>query len=486
MRKTISFILLLMVVGALQGAVPLKFNSNGKFKIVQLTDVHYIYNDERSKPAETCINNVLEKERPDLVMLTGDIIFGKPGKESLQTVLNLISKFKVPFAITFGNHDDEQGLSKDELMKIAMEYPYNISTPSDGITGTSNYVLPIQSGKGRRNAEVLYVIDSNTYSHVPGVKGYDYIHFDQIEWYRNQSRRFASENGGKPLPSMAFFHIPVPEFTEAACSGSAILYGSRTESVCSPVLNTGFFAAAKEMGDIRAVPFAITFGNHDDEQGLSKDELMKIAMEYPYNISTPSDGITGTSNYVLPIQSGKGRRNAEVLYVIDSNTYSHVPGVKGYDYIHFDQIEWYRNQSRRFASENGGKPLPSMAFFHIPVPEFTEAACSGSAILYGSRTESVCSPVLNTGFFAAAKEMGDIRAMFVGHDHDNDYAVMWHNILLAYGRYSGGKTVYNNLPVNGARVIELNEESTEFATWIRLSNGDVEQRITCPGSFQKK
>ena len=328
MRKTISFILLLMVVGALQGAVPLKFNSNGKFKIVQLTDVHYIYNDERSKPAETCINNVLEKERPDLVMLTGDIIFGKPGKESLQTVLNLISKFKVPFAITFGNHDDEQG--------------------------------------------------------------------------------------------------------------------------------------------------------------LSKDELMKIAMEYPYNISTPSDGITGTSNYVLPIQSGKGRRNAEVLYVIDSNTYSHVPGVKGYDYIHFDQIEWYRNQSRRFASENGGKPLPSIAFFHIPVPEFTEAACSGSAILYGSRTESVCSPALNTGFFAAAKEMGDIRAMFVGHDHDNDYAVMWHNILLAYGRYSGGKTVYNNLPVNGARVIELNEESTEFATWIRLSNGDVEQRITCPGSFQKK
>lgn len=328
MRKTITLILLLMVVNAVQGAVSLKFNSNGKFKIVQLTDVHYIYNDERSKPAETCINSVLEKEHPDLVILTGDIIFGKPGKESLQTVLNIVSKFKVPFAITFGNHDDEQGVSKADLMKVAMEYPYNLSVPSEGITGVANFVLPI----------------------------------------------------------------------------------------------------------------------------LSND----------------------------------GRRNAEVLYIIDSNSYSRVPGVKGYDYIHFDQIEWYRGQSRRFTSENGGKPLPSMAFFHIPVPEFTEAACSGSAMLYGSRTEPNCSPALNTGFFAAAKEMDDIRAMFVGHDHDNDYAVMWHNILLAYGRYSGGKTVYNNLPVNGARVIELNEGSTDFTTWIRLSNGDVEQRITCPGAFQKK
>ena len=52
--------------------------------------------------------------------------------------------------------------------------------------------------------------------------------------------------------------------------------------------------------------------------------------------------------------------------------------------------------------------------------------------------------------------MGDVEGIFVGHDHDDDYAVMWHGVLLAYGRYTGGDTVYNNLP-NGARVIELTE-----------------------------
>ena len=46
--------------------------------------------------------------------------------------------------------------------------------------------------------------------------------------------------------------------------------------------------------------------------------------------------------------------------------------------------------------------------------------------------------------FAAMKEAGDVMGVFVGHDHDNDYAVMWKNILLAYGRYTGGNTVYNH------------------------------------------
>ena len=68
--------------------------------------------------------------------------------------------------------------------------------------------------------------------------------------------------------------------------------------------------------------------------------------------------------------------------------------------------------------------------------------------------------------FAAMKEAGDVMGVFVGHDHDNDYAVMWKNILLAYGRYTGGNTVYNHLP-NGARIIVLDEGARTFTSWIR-------------------
>ena len=61
----------------------------------------------------------------------------------------------------------------------------------------------------------------------------------------------------------------------------------------------------------------------------------------------------------------------------------------------------------------------------------------------------------------------------------------WKGILLAYGRYTGGDTVYNNLS-NGARVIEMTEGSTNFRTWIRLKDGEVINTVNYPSDFIKK
>lgn len=33
----------------------------------------------------------------------------------------------------------------------------------------------------------------------------------------------------------------------------------------------------------------------------------------------------------------------------------------------------------------------------------------------------VCCSSVNTGLFSAMKEMGDMRSVHCGHDHDNDY-----------------------------------------------------------------
>lgn len=77
--------------------------------------------------------------------------------------------------------------------------------------------------------------------------------------------------------------------------------------------------------------------------------------------------------------------------------------------------------------------------------------------------------------------------MFVGHDHDCDYVVNWKGILLAYGRYTGGDTVYNNLPDgNGARVIELTENKPGFRTWIRLKGDQIINEVRFPEDFLKK
>lgn len=84
--------------------------------------------------------------------------------------------------------------------------------------------------------------------------------------------------------------------------------------------------------------------------------------------------------------------------------------------------------------------------------------------------------------FAAMKEAGDVMGTFVGHDHDNDYSVMWKGIVLAYGRFTGGNTEYNHLS-NGARVIVLKEGERTFTSWIRLKGGELKDKTVYPDSY---
>ena len=304
----------------------LKFNSSKKFKIVQFTDLHVKWQNPKSELAFERMNQVMDEEQPDFVIFTGDIIYSEPALDNLRHVLKVVSDRKIPFSVVFGNHDDEQGASREELLKVAMEMPY-----------------------------------------------------------------------------------------------------------C-----------------------------------LAQDERPELS---------------GVGTYVLPVRSSDGVRDAALLYCFDSNAYSQIKGVEGYDFIKPDQIAWYNEQSKAYTAKNDNKPLPALAFFHIPLPEYNQAAADEEAQLYGIRREPACAPALNTGLFAAFKQNDDVLGVFVGHDHDNDYAVSWHKILLAYGRFTGGPTEYNHLP-NGARVIELTEDSRTFRTWIRTKAG-VEQLTTSPDDYQK-
>ena len=85
-------IILSLVLGCLQPGYTqkpvLKFNKDGKFKIVQFTDVHYIHGNPKSAVSLERINEVLDAEKPDLVLFTGDVIYGQPAEEGMRTILN--------------------------------------------------------------------------------------------------------------------------------------------------------------------------------------------------------------------------------------------------------------------------------------------------------------------------------------------------------------------------------------------------------------
>lgn len=237
----------------------------------------------------------------------------------------------------------------------------------------------------------------------------------------------------------------------------------------------------------RGIPFAFTFGNHDDEQGMTRQEIFQFIKDMPGNLTGHVVGLSGVTNYILPILSSDGSKEAFTLYHFDSHSYSPDKAVEGYDWIKADQVAWYRESSAKIKAANGGKPLPAMAFFHIPLPEYNEAARDEGALLIGVRKETACAPKVNSGLFTAMLEAGDVMGVFVGHDHVNDYVTSWKGILLGYGRYTGGKTVYWDVPWgNGARVIELTEGERSFETWVRLRNNRVEARVQFPVDFSKE
>ena len=244
----------------------LKFNSNGKFKILQLTDTHYVSGDPRSERALKNVAEMLDTERPDLVIHTGDVIFGKPAEASLREILSLIADRKIPFAVTLGNHDEEFGKNRREVFDIIRSIPCNINTPVKEIYGVSNDIITLSSATDDTVKWVFYLFDSNRHSKLPGIKGYDYIHFDQIAWYRTHSQAFTKRNGGTPVPSLAFFHIPLPEYNYATrLDTRRVMKGNFGEEPYSPHVNSGLFVSLKEMGDVQAI---LCGHDHDNDYAM--------------------------------------------------------------------------------------------------------------------------------------------------------------------------------------------------------------------------
>ncbi|MGL5272602.1 MAG: PA14 domain-containing protein, partial [Phocaeicola sp.] len=131
-------------------------------------------------------------------------------------------------------------------------------------------------------------------------------------------------------------------------------------------------------------------------------------------------------------------------------------------------VEWYRNQSAHFTKQNNNIPLPSLAFFHIPLIEYKEV--QGDSKTFGTNKErGIASSSVNSGAFASFIDMKDVMGVFVGHDHNNDFIGINKGIALAYGRVTGADA-YGELN-RGARIIKLIEGKGKFDTWISTKEG---------------
>ena len=162
-------------------AASLKYGKNGRFKVVQLTDTHVIAGDARSEKALKNIEAVLDAEKPDFVIHTGDVVYGAPAAESARLVLGLLAERKIPFAVALGNHDSDFDLSRAEIYDVIRSVPGNVNVAAVAdVTGYSNNILTL-SGPGGVD-RVFYLFDSGNRDYLAGKKSWGYVHADQIAW----------------------------------------------------------------------------------------------------------------------------------------------------------------------------------------------------------------------------------------------------------------------------------------------------------------
>lgn len=217
------------------------------------------------------------------------------------------------------------------------------------------------------------------------------------------------------------------------------------------------------------IPFCVVLGNHDAEQDLARTEIARIVTSYKGSLNRLGDN--GELADVELTVTGRGSKSpAWALYCLDSHDYSTIEGLDGYGWFLPAQVEWLRACCTARSEANGGRPLPSLAFFHIALPEYVAAWRNPDNSRIGRAAEDECPGVLNTGMFSAMAATGSVVGTFVGHDHDIDYLVAEKGICLGYGRFSGDNTTYNNLRP-GVRMLVLTEGVRGFETWIREDDG---------------
>ena len=253
----------------------------GKLKIVQLTDIHWDPQSKNCAQTAQTIEAVLALEKPDIAMLTGDIVTEKPGPEGWKAIIALLEKAQVPFTVMMGNHDAEV-MPKQEIYDLLAQSPYFIGEKGpETIHGCGNYVVPVYGADHKTTKALLYCIDSNDYPESKDYGTYDWIHFDQVAWYRQTSARFTKENGGNPLPALAFFHIALPEYDAIPNNGTML--GEKNEGSGASKINSGLFASFIEMGDVMGA-----FVGHDHDNDFIGTH---------YQIALAYGRVTGTDAY---------------------------------------------------------------------------------------------------------------------------------------------------------------------------------------------
>lgn len=208
------------------------FTTDNDFNIMQITDVHLgggFLSFKKDKECINCVITMIQNEKPDLVVFTGDNIFAIPYISGTvnnymvaKTFILMAEQTGAYWTTVFGNHDTEifDYYNRFSISKLYSKDKWKHCLYESAFLGVkdtsySNSVILIKSSSGLVR-KAIFMLDSNSYindSLSAVLKWqYDVIHQSQVDWAYATYLNVLSKNNNLPFQSLFFFHIPISEF----------------------------------------------------------------------------------------------------------------------------------------------------------------------------------------------------------------------------------------------------------------------------------
>lgn len=217
-------------------------SQENKIEILQLTDFHI--NDVIDKHTTySIIKRVIYSSDPDIIVITGDIFSSGATEDDLDTFITFIEKFKIPWAVALGNHDDEISVPFDVVSDRLENAKYSLykKGPLDDFYGNYYYNIKFKDN----SLFQLIFLDSRRQGFTT----------DTINYYESVVVNTAKENNNTPINNFVFAHIPIIEFqyaAEQAQKGNTTSTGTIEETPSTQINNVPFFSKMKELNTTQA------------------------------------------------------------------------------------------------------------------------------------------------------------------------------------------------------------------------------------------
>lgn len=205
----------------LSDTIVLEKDPSRDFVILNLTDIQlcdYDFNPLLGTAKETfaLIEEMVDRTKPDLITLSGDISCGYT--YAAEQITRFLDSLQIPWAPVFGNHDHEVHTATPlHTADIFMKGSFCLFKKGDPSLGIGNYIINVKEGE--RVVQSILLMDTHNKAEyeINGKLKKDYAHFweSQVAWYQWAVEGVQAYGGGQTVKSTVVAHIPLPAYSEA-------------------------------------------------------------------------------------------------------------------------------------------------------------------------------------------------------------------------------------------------------------------------------